>query len=267
MSLIAGLQLTSVAAECRPYVRVGSSTIVSQGVNRYLGDGGDCISRTCMVEEVESVYRRAFKGKRWTMLGEEIMNRVPLVSLVVLLLSISPAQSQQLQNGGFENQLTGWTTSSSGGGGGLGVIGAGTEGYFCAKIVAISFGQESLATLSQTFSAHSGDVLQFDAEAPSLQNENGSCSVSLSTLGWSVDPTISPSDNFGSFSYTLPADASYTLSFQVSAVAVGPPGTEARATMWIDNVRTTAVPEPGALLLLGVGAAVLSVGYFKRKFG
>jgi hypothetical protein len=230
----------------------------------YLRLRGDCISGRYTVDSELGVYRREHKGKRWTMLGAETMNRVPLVSLVVFLFSVNPAQSQELQNGGFENQLTGWTQSVSGNGG-VGVIGTGTEGYRSAKMVAISQAEQvSAVTLSQTFSAHSGDLLQFDALALLDLNKNGLCDVSISTLDWSVNPTIpfSVAYAFQSYSYVLPSDAAYTLSFRVETLVVG---SESRAEMFVDNVRMTAVPEPGAFLLLGVGAAVFSAGCFKRK--
>jgi hypothetical protein len=194
------------------------------------------------------------------------MIRVPLASLAVLLFCISPAKPQGIQNGGFEDFLTGWTQSVSGYGG-VGVIAAGTEGYRCAKMVAAAQSGTSSVTLSQTFFAHYGDTLLFDAEVPTLQNAYPYyCNFSVSTVspeGWRTNPiTISPSDSFISQSCTLPDDAIYSLTFQVFARGGG---TEARAEMWIDNVRVTAVPEPGTLLLLVVGVTALCLRSFKGK--
>jgi hypothetical protein len=197
--------------------------------------------------------------------GAKTMIRVPLASLAVLLFCISPAKPQGIQNGGFEDFLTGWTQSVSGGGG-IGVIGGGTEGHRAAKVVATSSSPQGSAvvTLSQAFSAHGGDLLQFDASSHLTPSGSGVCGVSISASGWVLDTTIPPSDWYLGHSYSLPSDATYTLTFRVETFATG--STTSRiAEMWIDNVRTTAVPEPGTLLLLGVGAALLCVAALKRQ--
>jgi hypothetical protein len=126
--------------------------------------------------------------------------------------------------------------------------------------------QQAYERLSQTFSAHAGDKLQFDARGW-VQGMDAWVMCNISTSDWNQDIYIS-GESFYGYSVTLPENADYFIGLEVTALAVssGQPGPPSAAMLDVDNVRVTAVPEPGALLLLGVGAAVLSAGYLKRKF-
>jgi hypothetical protein len=199
------------------------------------------------------------------------MNRVLLWTLIVFLSGLGPVQAQVLQNGGFENDLTGWETSLYGNATVEATTG-GTEGSYCAHIQAMDFvgGFSAEAVLSQTFSAHAGDELLFDVAGYPMAGFGGdaTCSVSISSPGWNDYFNIYQPGDFAPYSWILPADSVYELTFRVSAVAwdSGQGADASISTMHIDNVRLAPVPEPSALLLLGIGGAVLSVVHLRRRF-
>jgi hypothetical protein len=197
------------------------------------------------------------------------MNRVFLWALVVILSCSGLVQAGELQNGGFENELAGWTTSSYGNAYVEGTTG-GTEGSSCAHLQAVDYvGMfDAEALLTQTFSAHGGDVLSFDVAGYYLGGD-ATCSAEITTAGWShFFPTYEPGD-FAPRSCTLPADGDYTLSFRAYAMAYpalpGDPPDSSISTLHIDNVRLTPVPEPSTLLLLGICGAAVVTAHVRRR--
>lgn len=205
------------------------------------------------------------------------------VIVVLMLLGKSSQTSAQIVNGGFEDPLNmnGWNVYvQSGSGEGSAQVGldsAASEGLQCAMLQALAkarpgYEDSVAAHLSQTFSATAGQSVLFNLCVPSrsvwhMGGDGGELRgmgqanlwVELSGSG-GYDEGFYAEYSSEYAAYTFPAfviDGSYTLSFMAEALARdnGAPNSgcwNSEVIANIDNVQL--VPEPGALVLLGLGA-------------
>ncbi len=190
-----------------------------------------------------------------------------------------------LLNGGFETgDFTGWTTNN-----GLSkvvsskvVSTAGTpsgptafttmtptEGKFFALLPA---GNKATTIFSDAFDVKVGDKISFDwfFSAEDFKPWNDFASYSLELL---VANTIISADilsmvdtvgNYGltgwnKFSYVSPLDGDMSLKFW----SVNTKDNKLNSLLGVDNVSVTAVPEPSALVILGLG--FLAFGISRKK--
>ena len=137
---------------------------------------------------------------------------------------------------------------------------------------------EAILETSPSFSASAGDTLSFDyigsistssQQPPEGQTGVGNAQASISAIildssGTVILQSVSmpASNGWTTESLTLPAAGNYLLEFAANAWA--DPGLEADASLDIDNVRLSSVPEPSTLVLLGV-AAIGLVGYARQR--
>jgi hypothetical protein len=108
------------------------------------------------------------------------------------------------------------------------------------------------AGMAQATAANAGDILSFDYYTDSLNYEvsAGFMLDNATTSENIVTEILTNASTWTSYQVTIPKSDSYNLSFMVG----GQSELGEKATLKIDNVRITSVPEPGVMLLLAVGA-------------
>jgi hypothetical protein len=206
---------------------------------------------------------------------------IPILLGVVLCLC--PAARSNITNGGFETgDLTGWT--------GAGTVDAvtwelsrdtllnglqppwdgtwdPTEGSYFASLWSTDNAGTDFSSLSQTFTANAGLVLQFDYffdfgdYAPFYDTAVGTLTWSTGTLTLFEHNTpgheLADDENIGwtTISYGLPATDTYTLEFRTEDYD----GTW-ESILGVDNVHNVQViPAPGAILLGTIGVSLVSL--------
>lgn len=204
-----------------------------------------------------------------------------VVSVAVLFCLAMPVQAD-ITNGGFEAGLTGWSSA--------GTVSATTfemardlvptpdwlptQGSYFASLWSTDSAGSNASAMSQTFFANAGDVLSFDSFfdfgdfAPPL----GAYDTAQAVVAWDgVAPRVfefnTPGHELGdfanvgwnSYSFVLPETGGYTLTF---SIADGNGVFE--SILGVDNVKVTAVPAPGAILLGAIGLSL--VGAVRKRF-
>jgi hypothetical protein len=119
--------------------------------------------------------------------------------------------------------------------------------------------------LSQTFSANAEDKLQFDYKSSYYFLGSATSDVDI-TLNGTILVGVSNTynSNFVGYSYTIPNSGNYTLTFDLTVFDYSGSSYNGTATLSVDNVRLTSVPEPGTLALLATAFAGL-LFYARRR--
>jgi hypothetical protein len=200
---------------------------------------------------------------------------IPLLVGVVLFLC--PAAQSNITNGGFETtDLTGWTSTGT-----VFVTDfemsrdvvppiapdwTPTEGSYFASLWSTDTMGTDVATLSQTFIANAGLVLQFDYFfdfgdiAPYYDTAVGTLTWSTGSVTLFEHNTpgheLAEDENvdWTRISYVLPVSDTYTLDFTTTDGAV--PGSY-ESILGVDNVQV--IPAPAAILLCTIGVSLVSL--------
>ncbi len=186
-----------------------------------------------------------------------------LLCLALLGLAISPASAQILTNGSFESDLTGWGSFGT-----TSVITPGTpysnqDAAKVAQLPASSFsGLLQFPTLTPntdyTFSALvAGDVVGDDSVIRFLLADS-TFGVTLDQRQFQISATAL-GNAMTSISYSFNSSTVSAAGLQIDSFGIG--GTP--RVIYLDNVVITAnpvaAPEPGALMLLALGGAVVVI--------
>lgn len=213
------------------------------------------------------------------------VNRPPFLSVVlglVLAFSAVEANANLIVNGGFEDPvttdfttipagsplLTGWTITA----GSVDVISPVNQPVFAGN-QALDLDGDSPGTIEQAFATVvGGDYLLTFAYANNAfaGASSASANVSLSGAGssdlLSEDITHSGSTvddmNYTLFSFNFTANSTTTL---LRFTSLDPATSNGGVILDAVSVTASAVPEPSALCLLGVGAAILAFRPRRRR--
>ena len=202
-----------------------------------------------------------------------------ILTLYVAVLSLCSIAKSAVSNGGFETgDLSGWNYSGTVGSVtneyareflGLvqppsGGIWYPSEGNYFASLWSTDSVGTDVSSLSQSFYAEAGDILQFDYffdfgdYSPYYDWATGTLSwtgnsitlFEINTLGHELNDDENV--DWTSIMYSLPISDTYTLGFTIADGAV--PGSY-ESILGIDNVEV--IPAPGALLLVGIGVGIV----------
>jgi len=217
------------------------------------------------------------------------------VVFVALAASSVPAYADII-DGGFETadlslnsnslcpgtQTTdGWTATVAGSGSGLATCYTITDGSASEGAKYVILGTQATtgsgirsftATLtSQAIAATAGDILSFDFRGNQQDlwidnNNEGSFAVDVDPLvngegGARTD--LESGSEWTEFSYIVPTTGSLSIVFRAHSFAKGDGW--ATASLDIDNIRLTPVPEPSTFVLLGIGAITLFAWRRRRQ--
>jgi MYXO-CTERM domain-containing protein len=175
---------------------------------------------------------------------------LPIVP-VVTIATTGIAQANFIDDGGFENGLTGWTLDAANGGSGVysvandlfgqGIGQSAFLGYYAAP------GQSSLMSNS-IVSVAAGTQMQLDFSlAANGLGQIGIFQVSLDASSREMFSTLSTSymQPLSSYSVTYTAMGAHRIAF-------GWIGQPTGDLFILDGISVTAVPAPGAIALLGL---------------
>jgi hypothetical protein len=200
--------------------------------------------------------------------------------LYVAVFSLCPIAQSAITNGGFETgDLSGWNISGtvnsvtseyareflglvqppSGG------IWYPSEGNYFASLWSTDSTGTDVSSLSQSFTAEAGDILQFDYFFD-FGDYSPYYDWAVGTLSWTGNSItlfelntpgheLNDDENIDwtKIMYTLPISDTYILGFTIADGAE--PGSY-ESILGIDNVQV--IPAPGALLLVGIGVGIVN---------
>jgi hypothetical protein len=197
---------------------------------------------------------------------------------IVVVLSVTRAQSGTIVNGGFETgTLDGWTNVAAGDAQVSVVQGGAPEGNYYAHLSADGFAvnhPDAYASLGSAapFSASAGDVLTFNYRASTWVNDPlAGYATARAWLSGGISDIEIPlllGTGWTTASVTLPESRDYSLGTYLNVEAlVYNDGSQtiigaASGAMDVDNVHVT--PEPSTLVLAAVGLIGL-LAYVWRK--
>ncbi len=196
------------------------------------------------------------------------------ISVIMGLVSASLAVANGINlvpNPGFENGFTNWDLFESPGDWSIST-GDAYQGSQCAKFTAPSPGYYDAAMRGDFFSLQGGVTYNFAAAIKDVNTcDTYDASDTIFDLGlstasqwlcWIADPSeppASPSWQIVTGTYTPAESVDVHMAVEVHGYATGSP-----AYAEIDAISITSVPEPSALILLGIGAITL-LGYAWRR--